>query len=155
MLCVRLVRMIEDHAEQLTRGVLEDLKGNPRTPAYHRLSREQLDRRVYEVLRNFAQWLSYQTDQAIEAWYGELGRQRFAENTPLAEVVYALILTKQHLQDYVRSAGLADSALELYQELELYRLAGRFFDKAIYYAVRGYELAAAPRGESNVAGQAR
>jgi hypothetical protein len=51
-------------------------------------------------------------------------------------------LTKHHLRDYIQAAGLVDSAVELYQEQELQRVLGHFFDKAIYYTVRAYERAA-------------
>lgn len=139
MLSARLVQMIEDHAEQLTRGVVHDLQTNPRTAAYHTLSREELDRRAYDVYHNLGRWLSHKTDDAIEASYSALGKKRSAEGIPLSEVVYALVLTKYHLRDYIRSVGLGTSAMELYQEQELHRLVGHFFDKAIYYTVKGYE----------------
>lgn len=145
MLSVRLVRMIEDHAEELTRGVLDDLQTNARTPAYHKLSREELHHRAYEVYRNLGRWLGHKTDELIEAMYSELGKKRCAEGVPASEVTYALILTKYHLRDYIRSAGLVDSAVDLYQEQELHRLVGNFFDKAIYYTVKGYEREAAAR----------
>jgi len=139
MLSARLVQMIQDHAEELTRGVINDLQSNRRTPAYHRLSREELQHRTYNVYRNLGHWLGHKTDEAIEASYCELAKKRLAEGIPLSEVVYALILTKDHLREYIRGAGLVDSAVELYQEQELRRLVGHFFDKAIYYTVRGYE----------------
>ncbi len=145
MLSGRLVRMIEDHAEQLTRGVLNDLQSNPRTAAYHKLPREELHHRAYEVYRNLGRWLGHKTDETVEIFYSELGKKRCAEGIPLSEVIYALILTKYHLRDYIRSAGLVDSAVELYQEQELQRLVGQFFDKAIFYTVKGYEREAAPR----------
>lgn len=143
MLSVRLVRMIEDHAEELTRGVLDDLQSNPRTPSYHRLDREELHRRVYDVYRNLGRWLGEMSEEAIGASYGELGRKRHSEGIPLSEVVYALILIKYHLRDYIRTSGLIDSAVDLYQEQELHRLVGRFFDKATYHTVRGHECASA------------
>jgi hypothetical protein len=148
MLSMRLVKMIEDHAEDLTRGVVGDLEVNPRTPAYGELPREALYRRVHEVFRDFGQWLEYKPDETMERWYGELGKKRREEGIHLAEVVYALTLTKQHLQDYIRSAGLVDSAMELYQEMELQRLINRFFDKAVYYCVQGYTHGA-PKGEES------
>lgn len=138
MLSARLVKMIEVHAEELTRGVVGDLQTNPKTPAYNKLPTEALHQRVHEVFRDFGQWLEYKADETMERWYGELGRSRCAEEIRLGEVVYALLLTKYHLQDYIRSAGLVDSAMELYQEMELQRLVNRFFDKAIYYCVQGY-----------------
>jgi hypothetical protein len=141
MLSTRLVRLIEDHAEELTRGVLNDLQTNASTPSYHRLSREQLHHRVYDVYRNLGVWLSHAAEESIEAAYCELGKTRHAEGIPLSEVIYALGLTKYHLRDYIRSRGLVDSAVELYQEQELQRLVGRFFDRAIYHTVRAYEHA--------------
>jgi hypothetical protein len=141
MLSARLVQIIEDHADELTRGAIHDLQTNPRTPTYHRLPREELHNRVYEVYRNLGNWLGREADEAIETKYQELGKKRAEEGVPPSEVVYALILTKYHLRDYIRSAGLVDSAVELYQQGELLRLVSQFFDRAIYYTMRGYERA--------------
>jgi hypothetical protein len=138
MLSTRLVKMIEDHAEDLTRSVVGDLRENAKTPTYGKLSTDDVYRRVHEVFRDFGQWLEYKPDETMERWYGDLGRKRSTEGIPLAEVVYALTLTKHHLQDYIRFAGLVDSAMELYQQMELLRLINRFFDKAVYYCVEGY-----------------
>jgi hypothetical protein len=149
MLSARLVTMIENHAEELTRSVVSDLQGNPKTPTYSKLPTEALHRRVHEVFRDFGQWLEYKPDSTMQRWYGELGRERYAEGICLPEVVYALIMTKYHLQDYIRSAGLVDSAMEMYQELELQRLVNRFFDKAVLYSVEGYTQEASARLEAS------
>jgi hypothetical protein len=141
MLAARLVRRIEDHAEEITRAVLKDLSTNPRTPAYHRLSLEELHDRVYDVYHHLGRTLGEESEEAIEAAYGELGRRRFGEDVPLHEVVYALILTKYHLRGYIRSSGIVDSAVDLYQEEDLHIRVGRFFDKAVYFTVKGYEEA--------------
>jgi hypothetical protein len=143
MLSVRLVQLIENHAEELTRGLLDDLKSNTRTPGYHGLPREELRHRVYNVYRNLGRWLNEKTDEMIKAKYSELGQRRCQEGIPVNEVVYALILTKYHLRDYIHTSGLVDSAVDLYQEQQLQRSLGQFFDKAIYYTVRGYEETAA------------
>ncbi len=155
MLSARLVRTIEDHADQITRGVVDNLQSNPRTSAYHKLSHEELHHRAFAVYRNLGEWLGHKTDEAIEATYSELGHKRRAEGVPLSEVIYALILTKYHLRDYIRSAGLVDSAVELYQEQELHRLVGNFFDKAIYYTAQGYERASASQRVPSAASGAR
>ena len=141
MLSARLVHMIEDHADELFRGLLDDLQSNPRTPSYHRMKREDLRARLHDVYHHLGGWLSDSTEARIESVYGELGQKRHAEDIPLSEVVFALTLSKYHLRDYVRTRGLIDSAVELYQEQELQRLVGRFFDRAVFYTVRGYERA--------------
>jgi hypothetical protein len=142
MLSDRLVRMIEYHADELTRALVEDLQSNPRTGSYHRLSREALHDRTYHVYKDLGLWLNSKAEEDIESNYTELGKKRKAEGVPINEVVYALTLTKYHLRDYIQAAGLVDSAVDLYQEQELHRMLGRFFDKAIYYTVRAYERAA-------------
>ncbi len=155
MLSARLVKLIEEHAEQLTAGLVKDLQNNPRTQAYHQLSHQELHRQAYDVYRHLSEWLGHKADDRIEASYRELGEERHAENVPLSEVVYALVLIKYHLRDHVRTAGLVNSTVELYQQLELDRLVGQFFDKATYYTVRGYEHAAARPQELGVAAHAR
>jgi len=139
MLSVRLVQMIEDHAEELTREVIKDLQSNPRTPHYHHLTYEELHYRTYSVYRNLDHWVSQRSEELIKAKYADLAIRRYAEGVPLEELVFALISTKIHLYAYVRMTGLMDSAVELHQEAELRRLVGHFFDEAIYFAVRAYE----------------
>jgi hypothetical protein len=134
--------MIEHHADELTRALDEDLQSNPRTASYHRLSKEALHHRTYRVYKDLGLWLNTKAEEDIEANFTELGMEREAEGIPLSDVVYALTLTKYHLRDYIRVAGLGDSAVDLYQTLELQRLLGQFFDKAIYYTVRAYQRSA-------------
>jgi len=143
MLSARLVRIIEDHAEQLTRGLIDDLLTNKHTPHYHHLTREEFHHRIYDVYRNLGRWLSDETESHIEASYTHLGKRRLAEGIPLNEIVYSLGMIKQHLFEYIQSSGLVDSVVELHGDRELQRLVGRFFDKAVYYTVKGYEESAA------------
>lgn len=138
MLSVRLVQMIEDHAEELTQGLIKDLQTNSRTPHYHQLTSDELHYRTYAVYRNLGHWISQQSEEPIAANYADLAIRRYAEGVPLEEIVFALILTKNHLYAYVRTSGLVDSAVELHQERELRRLIGHFFDNAIFYTVRAY-----------------
>ena len=142
MLSDRLVRMIEQHAEELTRALVENLQSNLHTASYHRLSRGTIHDRAYNVYKDLGLWLNSKAEGDIEASYTELGKEREAEGIPISEVVYALTLTKYHLRDYIRAAGLVGSAVELHQEQELHHVLGHFFDKAIYYTVRAYERAA-------------
>ena len=139
MLSGRLVQIIEDHAEQLTRGLIDDLLRNNRTPHYHHLTREELHHRIFDVYRNLGRWLSDETESAIESSYTQLGKKRLTEGIPLNEIVYSLGLIKQHLLEYIHLSGMIDTAVDLYGDRELQRLVGRFFDKAVHYTVRAFE----------------
>lgn len=153
MLSARLVRMIEDHAEPLAREVLKDLRTNARTPAYHALSEQDLYARVYDVYHHLGRWVGEKDDAAIEKSYRELGRRRRHEGVPVSQVVYALILIKDHLLNFIRSAGFAGSAVELYQQEELTHLVDHFFDKAAYNTVLGHESAPAAAEPAQAAGR--
>jgi len=139
MLSARLVQMIEDHAEELTQGLIRDLQSNSRTPHYHRLTYDELHHRTYTVYKHLGHWISQRSEELIAANYADLAIARYAEGVGLDELVYALILTKNHLYSYIRTTGLTDSAVELHQERETRHLVGHFFDTAVYYAVRAYE----------------
>ena len=143
MLSVRLMQMIEDHAEELTQGLIRDLQSNPRTPHYHHLTGEELHFRTYAVYHNLGHWVSQKGEDQVEANYAALAARRYGEGVPLEEIVFALMSTKNHLYQFVRMTGLMDSAMELHQERELRRLVGYFFDKAIYYTVKAYQHQAA------------
>jgi len=139
MISTKLVRMIEEHAEQLTQGLLKDIQTNPKTSSYQQFSVEEMYKRAFTVYKNLGDWLVAKTEEDVQQRYLELGRQRFEEKIPLSQVIYALQLTKNHLMKYVKMSGLADTALELHQELDLCSLVTQFFDKAIFYTVCGYE----------------
>ncbi len=142
LLSTRLVRIIEDHADGLTKGIVKVLRTNPKTTAYQRLSEADVHRRAYGVYRNLGNWLTAMSDDEIEESYRNLAKERQREDIPLSEVIYALTLTKYHLRDYISASGMIDTTMALAQEQELQFLIGRFFDKAIYYTCRGYEEAA-------------
>lgn len=135
----RLIKIIEADAENLSRVTVKTLQTNVRTPSYHKLSANELHHRVYSVYHNLGRWLCETSDQAIQAWYSKLGDDRREEDIPLGEVLWALVLTKNRLTDYLGAYAFADSALELYQQQEFDRLIAHFFDRALCYTAEGYE----------------
>jgi hypothetical protein len=150
-----MIRIVESHAENLTQGAVRKLRSSPHTRSYHGLSPDELDHRVFEVYHDLGHWLLRSTDHAIQARYEEFGKQRFNEGIPLAEVLWALVLTKDHLREYIGTSMLADSPLELHREQELYRLISHFFDRAVCYAAEAYEREASLHREHGVATSGR
>lgn len=144
----RLIRIIETDAEELTQSTVKQLQTSPRTTSYHKLSYGELHDRAYGVYHDLGRWLWEKSDQAIQAWYNELGEKRYSEGIPLTEVLWALVLTKNHLIDHLGRWGLADSAIELYQQKEFDRIVDHFFDRAICYTAEGYEHQAAADSKS-------
>ena len=139
MISAKLVKLIEENAEELTQEFLKDVQTNPKTKSYHDVSIEEIHNRTYDVYNNLSDWLIDKTEKDVEEKYMALGRKRQSERTPLSQVIYAISLTKSHLISYAKRYGLADTALEFYQELELFHLVSQFYDRAIYYTIYGYE----------------
>jgi hypothetical protein len=139
----RLIKVVEGNAELLTQDVVMKLQTSPLTPAYHGLSDREIHGRVYAVYHEMGVWLWEKSTSVIETWYARLGGERCEEGIPLGQVLWALILTKDHLVNFMDTYSFADSAVELYQQQELDRIIGHFFDRAMCYTVEGYERAAA------------
>ena len=146
MLASRLVNMIEEHAEQLTRRVVHELRTDPRTESYHQINPHEDYTRVFAVVHNLGMWLDTAADAATEDAYRSLGRRRFREGIPLAEVVYALMLTKHTLRGYMQTQGWMDSAFDIWQQVELYTMIDRYFERATYFTVLSYEAEARAAG---------
>jgi hypothetical protein len=143
MISQKLVQLIESHADELTLRWLKDVRQNKDTPGYHTFPESELYKRAFDVYSNLGRWIgseAHRTD--VERIYTTLGAERFREGFALSEVVEALLLTKRHLWWYVREHGLIDSAVHLYQSIELFESVVLFFDRAVHFAAVGYETAA-------------
>ena len=149
MLGIRLVRLIEEHSAELARGLSEKVRESERTSDFRKLPMEETRLAAADVYRNLGEWLLQKTDRDIEARFRAVAARRSAEGIRLHQFVWALLLSRDHLWQFLRQQSFADNVVALYGEMELQRLLNQFFDRAIYYAVWGYEEAAqaAPEGE--------
>jgi hypothetical protein len=145
MLSTRLLHRIEDHADDLASAVTIRLRQDKNLAEYNALSETELYQRVWMVCKHLGEWLTNKTEEPIRERYEELGSQRFRQKIPLHEVVLALQLTKDRILAFMRSEGLSETALELYGREELELRVSHFFDRCIYFLVRGYEQAAHPK----------
>ena len=141
MLSTRLVHRIEDHADELASAVVSRLQENENLTAYRSVSKSELYERVWTVCKHLGEWLTEKSEHAVCERYEALGRRRCSEGIPLHEVVLALQLTKERIVAFARAQGFTDTVLELYGREELELHVSHFFDRCVYYLVRGYEEA--------------
>ena len=73
--------------------------------------------------------------------YEHLGTLRCEQGVPLEESVRGLFLIREKMLDYVEEHILTKDTLALYEEEELDRRLGRFFDLLTIHLVKGYERA--------------
>jgi hypothetical protein len=137
---LRLVRLVEQNADQLTKKWVELVRTDPGTPTYHTYDEAKLYQRAFSVYSQFGKWLSTETTtEEIQERYTALGAQRRKEGFALSELLQALIITRRVLWLRVESEGLLDTALDLNLALQLSNQTTLFFDRAMFFAAQGYE----------------
>jgi hypothetical protein len=141
MIALRLVRLIEAHSNELASGLLKKFQTSPRTRDLQKVPANELLDRSHEIYRNLSDWLLHTKEDEIERRYFELGVRRASQEVALSDLCWAIMLTKEHLWDFLEEQGFLKSPLEMLGELELLRLLDQFFDRALCYATEGYEQA--------------
>lgn len=139
MIALRLVHLIEAHADELTEELVKQFQTSPRTSDLGKVPAEELRNRNSEILHHLSDWLLSKSDSEVERRYSEMGALRAIQGVSLADVCWAIVLTKEHVWDFLQSQGFLRGPLEIYGEMELLRLLDQFFDRATCYVVEGYE----------------
>ncbi len=141
-MAIRLVRLIETHADRLSHGLLHKFQHAHHCEDLRKVPAAELKDRSYEIYRNLSDWLTAKSESEIEHRYVALGARRASQGVALSNVLWAITATKEHLWEFLQSEGFADKPVELFGELELLHRIEMFFDRALYYVAVGYEKAA-------------
>jgi hypothetical protein len=140
MFALRLVQLIETHADALSEGLTQKVKSSERCgELLRRVPAEELKRRTYEIYRNLSDWLVTKTESEVEERYVGLGARRARQGVPFSHLFWAVCTTKQHLWEYLQREGLMEGPVDFWGEMELLRELEQFFDSALYFASIGYE----------------
>src|SRR5271157_3644964 len=139
MLAYRLLRLVENHSEALAAGLFEKTQSSPLLPGYRNVPAGELEQRVYEIYRHLADWLLGKSELDVEKRYLEIGAKRARQGVPLSQLIWAIILTKKNLWDFLKWESAMERPPEVFGRLELLELLDQFFDRAIHYAAIGYE----------------
>lgn len=139
MIALRLVRLIESHSVELTDSLIQKFMTSPRTVDMRKVPPAELRARSYEILQHLSEWLLTKTDAEVERRYLELGKSRAAQGVSLTDFCWVMVITKEHLWDFLQDQAFLRGPVEIYGEMELLRLMGQFFDRALCYAAKGFE----------------
>jgi hypothetical protein len=141
----RLVRLIETHADGLANALQRKIDSSERMADYHRhVPREELTGVVNEIYKNLGQWLLQKTEADLESRYLRIGARRAEQRVPQSQVLWAIVLVKENLWEYLKQEHVLEKPVEIFGSLEMLELLEQFFDRAMYYAALGYESAGLP-----------
>jgi hypothetical protein len=94
-----------------------------------------------------AEWLLGKGQMDVEKRYLAIGAKRAHQGVPLSQLIWAIILTKKNLWDFLKREAVLDRPVEIAGELEVEELVDQFFDRAIFYAAVGYERSMSDESE--------
>jgi len=154
MVAERLVELIEIKASHLATEVAQDLMTNERTTGFRTVKRSDLEERLFQLLHHLGDWISDRRSENVRVEFADWGRRRFNQGIPISQIVFAIIILKQHLRRYIREHGLVEASfprvngdyvlpMHLHSLQDLNAQVGRFFDEALYYLTQGYEAVTA------------
>src|SRR5215470_8770420 len=141
MLAYYFVRLIETHSDALASKLLNKVQQSGSTRAYSGVLSFVMQKTVYEIYEHLGEWLLGKKEVDIERRYREIGARRYHQQVPLNELIWAIVLTKQNLWEFLTWESIVDGPMRVFGELEVVQIVGQFFDRAIYYAAMGYEQA--------------
>jgi len=139
MLSGRLVHLIESHWEEIISRVIAQSRREVQITETRALVESELREWGGILLENLSHWLSKGSEKEISDRYEEIGRLRFEEGVPLHISVHLLCILREKMIDFVDEHIFSKSSLELYEEQELQRRLGRFFDLLTIHLLHGYE----------------
>lgn len=142
MLSYRLVRVIEYHSDALASSLLRQVQMCNRTASYHNVPPEELKQYVHEIYQHLGTWLMDKSTAEIEQRYLEIGARRAEQKVPLSELLWAIVLTKHNLWEFIDDVTFAGHISEVSDKQEILHLLDEFFDEAIHAATTGFESAA-------------
>jgi hypothetical protein len=131
--------MIETHSQMLTETLEAKLLRSERCADYSRVTPEEMKTLVAGIYGHLGEWLITKTEQDIERRYTTIGARRAEQSVPVSQLVWCIVLVKENLWDYLRNNEDLENTSQIFGELELTQMVDEFFDRALYYAVRGHE----------------
>ena len=102
LLAYRLVKLIENHSDGLSRSLQARYRQCGKCSSYVNVPDHELADKVYEVYHHLGEWLMGKSEAEIEARYLAIGAQRAAQGVPVSQVVWMICLVRENLWEYLQ-----------------------------------------------------
>jgi hypothetical protein len=136
----KLLRLIENNADDLAKKWIAQVKSREELPTYQNYDEKQLHKLAFSVYSQLGKWLSKDTSKSdIARQYVALGKRRRQEGFALSEVLLALVIHRRILWFKVQADGFLDDVISLKAGMDLNNSVVLFFDRAMYFAAKGFE----------------
>ncbi|NPU85612.1 MAG: hypothetical protein HPY65_14135 [Syntrophaceae bacterium] len=145
---LKLIALIEKHADPIARAWAKDVRRNPRTASYHNMPEEKLVPLAVRFYDNFRKM--FYADKPAETsreFFFQYAEEQYTTKIPLHEAIYALILMRRHIWLYAEFQVIFITAVEQKQAVDSLVRTILMFDYAITFLSQSYQ--GLIRGELN------
>ena len=150
MRALKLVQHMQTNADRMSEAVVQKMRGSDRcSELFLKVPAEDQARSTATIYRDLIDWLASEADSTIEERYIALGMHRAEQGVPFSHLYWAVCIAHEHLWEYMQQECLLDEPVEFWGGVMLLRSLTRFFDRALYFALIGYEKA----GKGELAGR--
>jgi len=142
MRAVKLVQHMKTNADRMAERVNQKIRTSDRCKELARLvPADEQARQGLEIYRDLTEWLSTESDTTIEDRYIALGMRRAQQGVPFSDLYWAVCIAHEHLWEYIQEECLLDEPVEFWGGVMLLRSLTRFFNRALYFSLAGYQKA--------------
>jgi len=136
---MKLIDLVENHAEKIAAQWSEIVVKNPFTPFYHDKPAEKLIPQGVRFYKNFRKlFLEPKPVEASDGYFTRYAEERYREGVPLHEAIYALILMRRQIWLYAEFQVTFSTAVEKQQAIESVTRTMLMFDYAMYFITKKY-----------------
>ncbi len=138
MVSARLVRLIEEHGEEIISRVINQIRRSPQMPELQSALGAELRHWGLDLLTHLGDWLGV-SEEGLAQRYERTGKVLCDQDIPLSQGLRALFLMREKVMDFLEEQVLSKTHVDLYAEEETERTLDRFFDLLAIDFACGYE----------------
>lgn len=143
MFAPRFVEEVDAHADQLCELFMQKITGSNRCrELLHKVPAGELRQSVRAIYHDLMNCLLHQAASASEEPYLRLGMRRAQQGVPLCDSFWAVCASRQYFWEYMESETLLEVPGDFWGGMEMLHSLDRFFDRALYFIITGYQTAA-------------
>ena len=121
----KLVDLTQTNADEIARQWARDVKKNAKTPSYHQAPEEKIN--------NFQMMFFNESPyEQAKDFFDKYAEERYKEEIPLHEALYALILMRRHMWLYAEFQSLFNVEVDHRQAVESLSRSMLMFDYIMY-----------------------
>jgi hypothetical protein len=139
----KLIQHLKDDADRMSERLLEKIRNSRRcSELLLRVPAEEHKKYAGDVYHDLLMWLVEENESLLEHYVG-LGKLRAQQGVPFSDLFWAVCITREYLWEYIQQECLIEEPVEFWGGVMLLRSLNQFFDRALYLALLGYEMASA------------